>query len=67
MATTYTPNPTIVDPVDVNGAELYVDDEVIDLARRDRPVVRICSFPKPGKVFLTSGVITRADRVEYRP
>lgn len=52
-------------PRDVRGAILYLDDEVVELARGQ--VSRIVSFPAPGKVFLTSGVVTGCDRVEYQP
>lgn len=52
---------------DADGERLYVDDTVEDLARTPHPVVRVISFPKPGWVFLTSGVTTRSERVRFRP
>lgn len=53
-------------PLDARGEEIFVDDQVRDLATHD-PRLRLASvisIPQPGWVFLSSGIQTRASRVE---
>jgi hypothetical protein len=53
-------------PLDANGEEIFVDDQVRDLATH-YSALRLCSvssIPRPGWVRLSSGVETRANRVE---
>lgn len=48
---------------DARGAVVYAGDQVVDLAKGPTEVLQIVSVTGD-KVLLTSGVVTRADRVE---
>lgn len=53
-------------PLDASGEEIFMDDRVRDLATHDPALrfVSVISIPKPGWVFLSSGIQTRSERVQ---